>query len=108
MRRRLLGRDARETPALKEAAATTDSSVYWQKRLEQELEESQTEGFYPYELAEIYAQAGDTARALDWLERACIQHDFMMQYVKVAPNLQPLRDEPRYREIARRGCAVTE
>jgi hypothetical protein len=31
-----------------------------------------------------------------------------MQYVKVAPNLQPLRDEPRYREIARRGCAVTE
>jgi hypothetical protein len=32
----------------------------------------------------------------------------MMQYVRVAPNLRPLRDEPRYREIVRRGCAVTE
>jgi TolB-like protein/Tfp pilus assembly protein PilF len=108
MRRRLLGRDARETPALAEAAATTSASVYWRKRLEQELEDSRTEGFFPYELAEIYAQAGDAARALDWLERACNEHDFMMQYVRVAPNLRPLRDEPRYREIVRRGCAVTE
>jgi TolB-like protein/Tfp pilus assembly protein PilF len=108
MRRRLLGRDATETPALAEAAAATSSQVYWQKRLEQELEESRTEGFYPYELAEIYAQAGETARALDWLERACNEHDFMMQYVRVAPNLEPLREEPRYREIVRRGCAVAK
>jgi TolB-like protein/Tfp pilus assembly protein PilF len=108
MRRRLLGRDARETPALTEAAATTSASIYWRKRLEQELEESRTEGFYPYELAEIYAQAGNTPQALNWLERACETHDFMMQYVRVAPNLEPLRAQPRYREIVRRGCAVTE
>jgi serine/threonine-protein kinase len=108
MRRRLLGRDTSETPALAEAATTTSAEVYWRKRLEQELEESRAEGFYPYELAEIYAQAGDTARALEWLERACNEHDFMMQYVRVAPNLEPLRQEPRYREIVRRGCAVAE
>jgi serine/threonine protein kinase/tetratricopeptide (TPR) repeat protein len=106
MRRRLLGRDARETPALAEAAATTSAQVYWRKRLEQEVEEAKTEGFYPYEFAEIYAQAGDTVRALDWLERACNSHDFMMLSVQVAPNLEPLRDEARYREIVRRGCAV--
>jgi eukaryotic-like serine/threonine-protein kinase len=108
MRRRLLGRDSRQTPALSEAAATTDPHVYWRKRLEQEIEEAKTEGFYPYEFAEIYAQVGDTARALDWLERACKAHDFMMMTVKVAPNLEPLRGEARYREIVRRGCAVSE
>ncbi len=108
MRRRLLGRDTSETPALAEAATTTSAEVYWRKRLEQELAESKTEGFYPYELAEIYAQAGDETRALDWLERACNEHDFMMQYVRVAPNLEPLREEPRYREIVRRGCAVAK
>jgi TolB-like protein/Tfp pilus assembly protein PilF len=108
MRRRLLGRDARETPALAAAVVATSAQEYWQKRLEQELEESRSEGFYPYELAEIYAQAGDTARALDWLERACSGHDFMMQYVKVAPNLEPLRGETRYREIVRRGCPVAK
>jgi hypothetical protein len=107
-RRRLLGLDARETPALAEAAAATDPRVYWEKRLEQELDESEIEGFQPYEFAEIYAQAGDTARALEWLERACGDHDFMMMYVRVAPNLAPLRDEPKYRDIVTRGCAVME
>jgi hypothetical protein len=80
--------------------------VYWQKRLEQELAESRTEGFQPYEFAEIYAQVGDRSRALDWLERACADHDFMLMYVRVAPNLAPLRSEPRYRQIVERGCAV--
>ena len=40
-----------------------------------------------FELAEILAQAGDTSAALDWLERACRDHDFMMTYLSVAPNL---------------------
>ena len=37
------------------------------------------------------------------LERACADHDFLMVYARVAPNLRPLHAEPRYRSIAQRG-----
>jgi TolB-like protein/Tfp pilus assembly protein PilF/tRNA A-37 threonylcarbamoyl transferase component Bud32 len=105
-RRRLLGLDAADTPALVAAAAATSPRAYWEKRLEQEIAESRTEGVQPYELAEILAQAGDSARALDWLERACDDRDFMMMNLRVAPNLDPLRAEPRYQALLRRSCRV--
>jgi len=105
-RRRLLGLDHRETPALAAAAAATDPRTYWQNRLTQEIEESQTEGFQPFEFAEIHAQTGNTEQALELLERACSEHDFMMVYARVAPNLAPLRTDPRFDGIVKRGCAV--
>jgi len=60
----------------------------------------------PFEFAELLAQAGQTTRALDWLERACSEHDFMLMYVAVAPNLSPLRTHPRYQDILRRSCRM--
>jgi eukaryotic-like serine/threonine-protein kinase len=105
-RRRLLGRDLTETPALAAAAAATDPREYWRNRVTQELVEARTEGLAPFELAELLAQAGDPTRALDWLERACAELDFMVVYTRVAPNLEPLRREPRYLNLLRRGCPV--
>jgi serine/threonine protein kinase/Tfp pilus assembly protein PilF len=105
-RRALLGLDATLTPALRTAADATTPRTYWKKRLEQELVEWRTEGQHPYEFAELFAQAGQEAHALDWLERACREHDFMLVYVTVAPNLAPLRPTPRYLEILRRGCRM--
>ncbi len=67
-----------------------------------------TEGVQPIEFAEILAQAGDVTRALDWLERACAEQDFMMTYVRVLPTLRPLHAEPRFLNIVRRGCAVSK
>ena len=105
-RRRLLGRDVTDTPALNAAAAATEPREYWRNRLKQEIAEARTEGLYRFEMAELLAQVGDTARALDWLERSCEEHDFMISYIRVAPNLQPLRGEPRYQSLLRRGCPV--
>jgi len=105
-RRAILGLDASLTPALRAAASARTPLVYWQKRLEQEIDESREEGVQPFEFVELTAQAGDKAQALDWLERACAAHDFMMMYVKVAPNLAPLRGEPRYRQVVQRGCGL--
>jgi len=105
-RRRILGFDTQETPALRGAATATNPAEYWKYRLEQELIEARTEGLAPFEFAEILAQAGETKRALDWLERACAEHDFMTLNIKVAPNLQRLRGHPRYEAIAETGCAV--
>jgi TolB-like protein/Tfp pilus assembly protein PilF len=105
-RRRLLGQDVTDTPALAAAAAATEPRDYWRNRLKQEMAEARAEGFYTYETAELFAQAGDSARALDWLERACEEHDFMIINIRVAPNLRPLHGQPRFQTLLRRGCPV--
>jgi tetratricopeptide (TPR) repeat protein len=51
--------------------------------------------------AMIYAQWGDTARALDWLEAAMRQQDPYLENIKTAPLLDPLRKEPRFQAIER-------
>ena len=101
-RRKLAGHDAKETAALREAAAATSARVYWQKRLEQEVEESKQELSSAFEVAEILAQLGERDRALAWLERAYEERSFMMLYLKVAPNLDPLRSDSRYADLLRR------
>jgi adenylate cyclase len=51
--------------------------------------------------ADIYAQWGDTARALDWLDTAMRNKDPYLAYTKVNPFFDPLRKEPRYQAIER-------
>jgi serine/threonine protein kinase/tetratricopeptide (TPR) repeat protein len=106
MRRRILRRNISETAALRDASAARDRRTYWQHRREQELEEGKTEGLQPFEMAEILAQTGDAAGALDWLDQACSDNDFMIMYVRVAPNLDPLRADPRFEAILDKGCGL--
>jgi adenylate cyclase len=54
-----------------------------------------------YEYACIYAQWGDKAKALQWLERAVRLRDPDLSYLKVEADLDPLRDEPRFQAIER-------
>jgi Flp pilus assembly protein TadD len=51
--------------------------------------------------ADIYAQWGDTARALDWLERAMRNWDPYLAYTKVNPFFDPLRKESHFKAIER-------
>jgi TolB-like protein/Flp pilus assembly protein TadD len=51
--------------------------------------------------ADIYAQWGDTARALDWLETAMRNRDPYLAYTKVNPFFDPLRKESRFQAIER-------
>jgi TolB-like protein/Flp pilus assembly protein TadD len=51
--------------------------------------------------ADVYAQWGDTARALDWLETAMRNRDPYLAYTKINPFFDPLRKEPRYQAIER-------
>jgi eukaryotic-like serine/threonine-protein kinase len=103
-RRRLLGLSAELTPALRAAASASSGRIYWRKRLEQERLEGKREGLQPFEMAEILGQAGDKPQALDWLEKACRDNDFMITTIAVAPNLDPLRLEPRFQSILAQRC----
>jgi len=56
---------------------------------------------YPYYVALIYAQWGNTAQALEWLEKAIRDPDQNIQVLKIDPLLNPLRKEPRFQAIER-------
>jgi serine/threonine-protein kinase len=52
-------------------------------------------------VASLYAYAGEKDRALDWLERAYEERDPNLPYLRT-PDFDCLRDEPRFRALARR------
>jgi TolB-like protein/DNA-binding winged helix-turn-helix (wHTH) protein len=53
-------------------------------------------------IAGVYAQLGDKDRAFLWLERAYENHDFFLTFVKVDPQMDPLRSDPRFKDILTR------
>jgi len=55
-----------------------------------------------YQYAEIYAQWGDVPKALDWLETAYRLPDPGIGTLRVDGLVDPLRGEPRFREIERK------
>lgn len=101
-RRRLAGRDATETKALKTAASAVNPQNYWRARLQQEIEDARSESFENYDMAEISAQIGEKEQAFEWLEKAYQKHDYELIYLKVAPNLDPLRSDPKFADLLRR------
>jgi tetratricopeptide (TPR) repeat protein len=54
-----------------------------------------------YQYATIYAQWGDRAKAVEWLERALRLRDPGLMQLKTDPLLDPLRKEPRFQAIER-------
>jgi len=54
-----------------------------------------------YQYAEIYAQRGETAQALEWLDTAMRLRSPWLVWVKTDPLLDPLRKEPRFQAVER-------
>ena len=54
-----------------------------------------------YQYSATYAQWGDTAKALEWLESALHLRDPGLSLLKTDPLIAPLRKEPRYRAVER-------
>jgi TolB-like protein/tetratricopeptide (TPR) repeat protein len=48
------------------------------------------------------AKLGDKTRALDELDRAYDQHDWLLAYLKTWPELDPLRSEPRFQALVKK------
>jgi len=54
-----------------------------------------------YQYATVYAQWGNRAKALEWLDTAMRLRDPGLAYLKSDPLLDPLRNEPRFQAIER-------
>ena len=93
---------------LHDAAEATDRGMkeggikkafqYMAEALERQFQSSY---WTPAEIAWRFAQAGNNNKALDWLEVGYEKRDQNMPYL-CWPLFDPLRDEPRFQEIARK------
>jgi tetratricopeptide (TPR) repeat protein len=80
------------------AKPIANATDYWQ-RLAQ-LAKPPTGSDFDGALA--WSQLGKSDRALDLLERAYDKRDSQIMYLKVNPNLDPLRSDPRFNDLLRR------
>ena len=55
----------------------------------------------PIRIAQMYVRAGMTEKALEWLERSYQARDPNMPYLAAMPIYDPLRGEPRFRDLLR-------
>ncbi len=61
--------------------------------------EDKTRSFH---LACLYARIGDKDKAFEYLGKAYLERSFMIPMIQVAPQLDSLRDDPRYGALVRR------
>ncbi len=96
----LAGVSEDELTGLAEAAALGKERYYrwmldyWEKR-------SERRHVSPDTFAKIYAFLGDKDQAFKWLEEAYEEHDLVLN-IKVNPDWDPLRDDPRFQDLLRR------
>jgi TolB-like protein/DNA-binding winged helix-turn-helix (wHTH) protein/Tfp pilus assembly protein PilF len=72
-------------------------------RLLAELKRRNQLGYVPTAaFVDAYLGLDDREQAFAWLERAYQEHSYMLQLVKVHPYFDPLRGDPRFKELVHR------
>jgi TolB-like protein/tetratricopeptide (TPR) repeat protein len=56
----------------------------------------------PSEIASFYAVAGESEKAVEWLEKGLDPHDPVMPYIGVLPIYDDLHADPRFQELMRK------
>jgi hypothetical protein len=80
----------------------------WGKRAEaaqvlaELLKQSEQSYVSAYDIAVIYAGLGETEQAFRWLDKAAAQRPFWLCWLKLAPRLDGLRADPRFRDLLQR------
>jgi DNA-binding winged helix-turn-helix (wHTH) protein/TolB-like protein/Tfp pilus assembly protein PilF len=96
----LAGKSSAEIEALKTAYARAKMRGFFLELIRQNM---QKQGFISaYNMASLYAAAGEKEEALNWLDKAFEQHSSGMAALKVDPIFDNLRNEPRFNDLIRR------
>jgi tetratricopeptide (TPR) repeat protein len=64
-------------------------------------EESRRKYVQPMAIAWVYAGLGEKNHAIRWLQKGYEMRDSHMLFLKVAPELDPLRSDPRFQDLLR-------
>jgi serine/threonine-protein kinase len=71
----------------------------WRRAAHVQVSRHDEEPGSAFDAAECFLFAGETARALEWLEKAVVQRDPNAPYVNCLPLWSPLRSDPRFRAL---------
>jgi TolB-like protein/Tfp pilus assembly protein PilF len=72
-------------------------------RLINQLKKESAERYVPsYAIAIVYLGLNEKDEALNWLEKDIAEHSTQASYNAVSPELDPLRSEPRFKEMLKR------
>jgi serine/threonine-protein kinase len=88
--------------ALGHTYAVSGDTAKAQKALDELMTVSKQRYVPKFAVALVYAGLGDKAQALDWLEAAYEEHSLLLALIKVWPQFDPLRGEPRFQAVVRR------
>jgi TolB-like protein/DNA-binding SARP family transcriptional activator len=94
----LRGASSGEVDSLRRAFAASGREGFWRRWLEMDLRQSGGKPD-PLRIAKLWGRAGDTARSLDWLERAYAEHNPGLVFLQVDPAFAELRSHPRVQRI---------
>ncbi|CAN5558847.1 hypothetical protein BH10ACI2_BH10ACI2_18160 [soil metagenome] len=94
----------KEIGALKDSYRALGAKGFWQKILEQDFIDAKASGREPdpYVLAGDYLGTGNKELALDSLEKAFALGPRAILLLKVEPEWDPLRAEPRFKDLLRK------
>ncbi|HEX6432661.1 MAG TPA: tetratricopeptide repeat protein, partial [Gemmatimonadales bacterium] len=70
--------------------------------VQQILERARSGYVSPVPLIKLYAALGDTESGLKWLEEAHLQRRGYLAYLKIEPELDPFRSDPRFHRLLER------
>ena len=88
--------------ALAHAYAISGNHAEAAKLLATLQSKSKTQYVSPYYVAVVYLGLGKNEAAMDWLERAYADHSNGLVFLKVEPELDPLRANPRFAALQAR------
>ena len=74
----------------------------WFQSARQEIKDGINRDDDAYFIAALYAETGQSEKALDLLERAYAQHDSELLQLKVDPRMDNLRPNPHFQDLLRR------
>jgi tetratricopeptide (TPR) repeat protein len=94
---------ADEVDSLREIYRVEGWEAFWRRRLEMIKDAAANQYVEPYRLTEIYMRLGDYDAAFASLETAFRQRSSWIATIDIDPLLDPLRDDPRLTDLARRA-----
>lgn len=87
---------------MKEAYAKSGWNGFVRARLTDLLERSKKEYVPAFSVAAWYARLGQKDQVFAWLEKAYQERNYQMTQLKVRPEMDSLRSDPRFADLARR------
>jgi DNA-binding winged helix-turn-helix (wHTH) protein/TolB-like protein/Flp pilus assembly protein TadD len=96
----LPGENPEMVAALREAYRISGWKNYWRKRLEFAQAQARRSRYVePYQFVRFYVRLGEKEQAFKWLEKACQERNFWVNFIKIDPQLDTLRSDPRFRDL---------